>query len=225
MQDFHRRAAKSRNPAWPTFLFYIAMAAHVNSSHALQSACAAPVMFDAPLRKRAVPPAISKPGDWIRVPPAGWRWASIAVDSGCNIHIVNDRAVFDKLNGSDAQVRVADGRATRVAAEGPVALQTYNTEHQPVSLVLSRALYAPKMKNLLSVTQLLRQGCDVVMRHDGFHYIKTPQHGILRLRSEGEPGRELVYLDYLVPRNNNVSALCPLPHDDFHRAYSASGMQ
>ena len=191
MQDFHRRAAKSRNPAWPTFLFYLTMAAHVNSSHALQSAalsagallqqCAAPVMFDAPLRKCAVPLAVSKPGDWIRVPPAGWRWASIAVDSGCNIHIVNDHAVFDKLTRSDAQVCVADGRATRVAAEGPVALQTYNTEHQPVSLVLSRALYAPKMKNLLSVTQLLRQGCDVVMHHDGFHYIKTPQNGILQL--------------------------------------------
>jgi hypothetical protein len=80
---------------------------------------------------------MSKPGDWVRVPPPGWYWRSIAVDSGCNVHLVNDRSVFTRLNSTNARVRVADGRFTRLDHEGPVALQTYNSDNKPVTLLLS----------------------------------------------------------------------------------------
>ena len=140
-----------------------------------------------------MPPARSKPGDLLRVPPVGWRWASVAVDSGCSIHIINDPSVFARLQSTTARVRVADGRSTAMVGEGPVALQTYNSSNQPLSLLLSCALHKPSMKNLLSVSQLMRDGCDITFSHTGAAYITTPSQGQIRLRlDEDLPGHARV---------------------------------
>ena len=217
----------SRHAALPAFLMCAALASAAN----LPVASANPSMSAFPplsamhtpppylysgqeLRKRAMPPAMSKPGDLLRVPPVGWRWASVAVDSGCSIHIINDPSVFARLQSTTARVRIADGRSTAMVGEGPVALQTYNSSNQPFSLLLSRALHKPSMKNLLSVSQLMRDGCDITFSHTGAAYITTPSQGQIRLRLDGG----LLYLDYLVPQNKNVSPLRPLPTAVFEAA-------
>jgi hypothetical protein len=218
-ERYPSRAPRLHSPAWPTLLCYfmLALTAHARST-------ASPTSLSAPglalsqyranasdflSRNRSVPVSVTRPGDWVRVPPPGWYWRTIAVDSGCNVHMVSDPAVFRSLRSSKARVRVADGRYTTLDHEGPVVLQTYNTNNQPVTLVLSRALHSTRVKSLLSVSELTKAGCDVVFSHTGKDYIVTPSGGTIRLRQSGG----LSYLDYLVPRNPNVPSLRRLPPD------------
>ena len=77
------------------------------------------------------------------------------------------------------------------------------------------------MKNLLSVSQLMRDGCDITFSHTGAAYITTPSQGQIRLRLDDG----LLYLDYLVPQNKNVSPLRPLPTAVFEAASAMQGRE
>jgi hypothetical protein len=67
----------------------------------------------------------------------------------------------------------------------------------------------------------MHDGCDVTFSHTGAAYITTPSHGQIRLRlADG-----LLYLDYLVPQNKNVSPLRPLPTVVFEAASAMQGRE
>ena len=133
--------------------------------------------------------------------PNGWRWSSIAVDSGCSVHIVPDAEAFLHRSPSSAHVMVANGDRVPVGAEGPALLHSFDARHKPVSLSLTRSLHTNKLKALLSVSALTRASCGVhLLPPNRTSYIQTPTDQRIPLRQH----QGLYYLDFLVPDNKNT---------------------
>ena len=149
--------------------------------------------------------------------PAGWRWSSIAVDSGCSVHIVPDATAFLHHSPSSANAMVANSGKVRVGAEGPALLHSFDVTHKPVSLPLTRSLHTTKLKALLSVSALTRARCGVhLLPANQTLYIQTLTSQRIPLRQhEG-----LYYLDFLVPAGNKTKVSQrptePLPRHDAH---------
>ena len=124
--------------------------------------------------------------------PAGWRLLSIAVDSGCSVHIVPDAEAFLHRSPSSAHVMVANGERVRIGAEGPALLHSFDALHKPVSLSLTRSLHTNKLKALLSVSALTRARCGVhLLPPNQTSYIQTPTNQRIPLRQH----QGLYYLD------------------------------
>ena len=124
--------------------------------------------------------------------PAGWRWSSIAVDSGCSMQIVPDAEAFLHQSPSSAHIMVANGERVRVGAEGPALLHSFDAQHKPVSLSLTRSLHTNKLKALLSMSALTRARCGVhLLPPNQTSYMQTPINQHIPLRQH----QGLYYLD------------------------------
>ncbi len=83
------------------------------------------------------------------------------VDSGCNVHIVNDKKWLTTLDTSqEKSVGTADGRVSlSVKGTGSVVVECITSNGKMHKILLQQVLYAPEGRyNLLSMAQLLKDG-------------------------------------------------------------------
>lgn len=112
------------------------------------------------------------------VPPSGALWSCVAgdihdrdtclVDSGCNVHIVNDMKWFVTFNDKlTASVGTADGKLSlATCGSGRVVIKCGTTTDGNSRLLLRHALYAPSARcNLLSLCKLLEEN-DITQQAD-----------------------------------------------------------
>ena len=81
------------------------------------------------------------------------------VDSGANLHLVNNKRWFSTYTELHDSVGTADGKGQlRIEGGGTVSL-TLQTKDDPVELILTTVVYAPDLRcNILSTSLLARKG-------------------------------------------------------------------
>ena len=89
----------------------------------------------------------------------------LIVDSGCSVHMVNDKTLFTSFDHSAAKrpILVAGGAQTIPAAVGTVECTVFDTQGTQQRLKLANVSYAPSSPfNLVSVSKLLedKQCCN-----------------------------------------------------------------
>ena len=146
-----------------------------------------------------------------------WWWSSIAVNSGCSVHIIPDAEAFLHQAPSSAHVMVTNSDHVPIGAEGPVLLHSFDAQHKPALLSLTHSLHTHKLKALLSVSVLTRASCGVhLLPPNRTSYIQTPTNQRIPLCQH----QGLYYLDFLVPNNKttkvNQHPLTPQPGNTNH---------
>jgi hypothetical protein len=88
-------------------------------------------------------------------PPAGAKWQSIVVDSGCSVSVFDSPDKFAALYPSKTYLQTADKSERIFDSRSTVVLPTVNAtgEYQP--LVIKHAICAPGIHNLLSVSDVV----------------------------------------------------------------------
>ena len=81
------------------------------------------------------------------------------IDSGCTNHMTYDRELFKDLDETTiSKVRIGNGALIEVKGKGTVAIESLSGLK-----LISDVLYVPEInRNLLSVTQLLEKGYEVL---------------------------------------------------------------
>lgn len=125
------------------------------------------------------------------------------IDSGASKHMTNQRGWFtNKMETSTKTVTVANNHRLSVEFAGDVRLSMDRGANTPPMLVdVKNFLYVPGLcTNLLSVSQLLTNGCSVIFGRDGCDIRRSD--GILIARA--------VRIDnmFRITRSKDVKALC-----------------
>ena len=107
--------------------------------------------------------------------------------------MLTDKSMFRAMYPSRARVETADGKVRSIAMEGPADLQFCDKAGNVSSLHIPRALYAPDMANLLSVTDLVNEGHEVTF--GARSRIDTDDDRCVTLRRHNK----LFFMDYLPP--------------------------
>ena len=103
------------------------------------------------------------------------------VDSGCNVHIVNDRKWFTTFTTSHQKsVGTADGQVSlSVEGTGEVVIECTSSDNENHKILLEDVFYAPMGRcNLLSVSKLLADGSLSIEADDAGMTLRKDGHGI-----------------------------------------------
>jgi hypothetical protein len=125
---------------------------------------------------------------------AGATWY---VDSGASENMCSDRSPFTTLVKGGSSILLGDNSSLAVEGVGDVKMSMKRSNQDPFDANVTNVHYVPSLKtNLLSVSALLKKGCDVRFDQNGCHisrYGETIGHG----QSEGNLFRlELVSTPY-----------------------------
>ena len=134
--------------------------------------------------------------------PFGWEWRSALIDSGCTIHLLPYKAIYNAAHttASNVRVRTANDSVEQVQFTGPATVHTYDAHQRPISLLLTKSHYCPELAPLISAHALAEAQCTVHIGERSSH-ARLPGGRIVRFRRDGRKD----WLDILVPQNTNKS--------------------
>ena len=161
------------------------------------SAALSAVGSSAGRRSLSVCPVPSLPPSGLKsgcVPPPGWKWASVPVDTGCTNNLFASSAGFSQLGSSRVGITSANGDVTAASAQGTANIAVFDSAGRPSLVSMPGSLVAPSMTHLLSVNDLRAAGIGCYWPPASVPYLQLPSGGVVHLRF----GRDrLWYLDYL----------------------------
>ena len=108
-----------------------------------------------------------------KLPPAppGKKWYSSALDTGASINCWNIASVFDRLATSKILLETADGNRLDIDKIGTGSIRALDTIGKPRTLSFGKALFSPKVHNLLSPGAMFEAGTitDIHLHPTGGH--------------------------------------------------------
>lgn len=120
-------------------------------------------------RKAGVQAAMFVPG------PEDKMDAEWYVDSGASKHICSNSSLFHSLRKTNAYVIVANGLRIKADGEGDILLKIKNNQNQVATINLKGVLYFnnKNFSNLISVTKLVKSGCEMNFSSNGCCIVKN----------------------------------------------------
>ena len=138
--------------------------------------------------------AVSTGDDPPPVPPPGYGYMSVPIDSGCSVHIVNDNRWFKWLRPANISIKTASNVTEVARREGAALLHCYTDSGHHAPILFHDAAHAPQMHNLVSVSKLLDVGVRVQLAGKGSHLLFPDGIKVPLGRSKG-----LFLMDFVVP--------------------------
>jgi transposase InsO family protein len=91
------------------------------------------------------------------------------IDSGCNMHITNNKKWYTTFHALDLQIATADGQTSlQILGGGSVQLNLFTSRNKRTPITLHNVAYAPNARcNLISLSQLLEEGQISSQKADG----------------------------------------------------------
>jgi hypothetical protein len=141
-----------------------------------------------------------------KLPPAppGKKWYSSALDTGASINCWNIASVFDRLATSKILLETADGNRLDIDKTGTGSIRALDTTGKPRTLSFGKALFSPKVHNLLSPGAMFEAGTitDIHLHPTGGH-VRLCDGTKIPLRAHAR----LYYLDHLADATPTIGPL------------------
>ena len=91
---------------------------------------------------------------------------STPLDSAASITYINDASWFSRMWHKVTRIRTADGNVTKSDKQGTVNLDMYDQHGKHARVTLHNAVYAPKLQNLVSASDIVDTGNTTVLSPD-----------------------------------------------------------